>query len=90
MKIKFCYTPDYLFLLYKTGEYSQSFQEYKFAFPELYIFDWDCNYLCGVKIGIAIHEIAYDEKNQNLIGLDRIDDIAYSFDLSELMSSIKR
>lgn len=85
-----CYTPDYLFLLYKAGKYSKSFPDYNDAFPEVYVFDWDCNYLGGVKLGQEVHDIAYDEKNKKLIGLHRSDDIIYSFDLSSFMSSLKK
>lgn len=85
-----CYTPDYLFLLYHAGEYSQSFPDYDDSFPEVYVFDWDCNYLGGIKLGQEVHDIAYDEKNRKLIGLQRSKDIIYSFDLSELISSIEK
>lgn len=85
-----CYTTDYVILLYKSGDYSRSFPDYKNALSEILIFDWNCNYIGGAKLGKKVHDIAYDEKNMKLIGLCRGDDIVYSFDLSELMSSIKR
>lgn len=85
-----CYTSDYVFLLYKAGKYSQSFPVYKDSFSEVYVFDWDCNYLGGIKLGQEVHDIAYDEKNQKLIGLRRSDDIIYSFDLSSFMSSLTK
>lgn len=85
-----CITSDYLFVLYRAGEYTRSFSGNNDDCPELYVFDWDCNYLGGVKLGNKIRDIAYDEKHQRLIGLQRGEDILYSFDLSELISSIEK
>ena len=85
-----CYTLDYLFILYYAGEYSQGFPVYDDAFPEVYVFDWDCNFLGGVKLGQEVHDIAFDEKNQILIGLNRGDDSMYSFDLSSFMLSLTK
>ena len=85
------FNSDYIMFLYVAGDYSKNVENYGVdSKPELLIFDWEGNYLGGAKLSLPVARIAYDERRQLLIGLDCNDDKFYSFDLSELMSSIEK
>lgn len=85
------YNSDYIMFLYVAGDYSKNVENYGVdSKAELLIFDWDGNYLGGAKLGSPVSRIAFDKRRQLLIGLDCNDDKFYSFDLSELMSSIDK
>lgn len=85
------YNSDYIMFLYVAGDYSKNVENYGVdSKPELLIFDWDGNYLAGAKLSLPVSRIAFDKRRQILIGLDFNDDKFYSFDLTDLISSIDK
>lgn len=81
-------TDDFLFVLYFAGDYCVNNPNNPDAAPELLVFDWDGNYLTGVKLDTRVKSIAYDSKHQVLYGLNRIKDEIYSFDISDVMDRL--
>lgn len=46
------------------------------------LFDWDCNIIKTFASDVAINRIAYDKKNNNLYGIDRVKENVYKFNLN--------
>lgn len=82
-------TDDFILLLYFGGDYSVNTPDYSNAAPELLFFDWDGNYITGIKLNVRVKDIAYDAKNRVLYGLNRLKDEIYSFDLSGVMEHLQ-
>lgn len=76
-------TPDYIFTLHRGNIRSYEDKENT---PNLYIFDWDGNFVCGAKMGVDIHRLAFDEKKRIMYGGNYIEEKIYSFDLNSLLN----
>lgn len=82
-------TEDFFMVLYIGGDYYVESPEESKA-PELLLFDYEGNYLCGAKLLQAIHRIAYDSITKTLYGADISEEKIYSYDFTELISSIEK
>ena len=77
---------DYFFVLYWNGDYSNGFER-KERKPELFVFDWDGNFLSGAKLDQRVMSIEYDENNKTLYGINRTTESLYKFDVKPLISN---
>lgn len=82
-------TEDFFMVIYIGGDYYVESPEESKA-PELLLFDYEGNYLCGAKLMQAIHRIAYDSITKTLYGADTSEEKIYSYDFTELISSIEK
>ena len=80
---------DIILVLYFAGDYAVNASDYSTASPELLLFDWEGNYLTGVKLDKRVKDIAYDPKHHVVYGINRLKDEIYSFDISEVVERIK-
>ena len=77
-------TDDFFMVLYIGGDYFVESPEESKA-PELLLFDFEGNFLCGVKVMNDIHKIAYDPRTKTLYGANILEEIIYSYDISEIV-----
>ena len=81
-------TNDFIIANYCGGSYfKQGFDSENYC-TELILFDWDGNYLCGLKIGLNINRTAYDPERKILFGLDRVREKVYEFDFAPIVDYI--
>ncbi len=88
-------TSNFILVLYTAGDYTLNTAkandtDEETPIPELLAFNWNGNYLGGVKLGEVIGDIAFDEEHNILYGLNPVLETFYSFNLSEFISSIKQ
>ena len=83
-------TPDFFLILYQGGDYSKTGGKTEEQKQELLAFDWDGNYLGGVKLGSDVRSIAYDQSHNMLYGLNTVYETFYSFDLTEFTKSFAK
>lgn len=84
------YTSDIFLVTYFGGKFTEeAIKEGKMR-GELLVFDWDGNYLGGVKLDTNYHSSSYDPKNKMLYALNIASEKIFTFDLSGLMSTIER
>lgn len=88
---RFCFlrgtvSKDYIFIEYDSGDYSISFPDAEYYPSELLVFDWGGNYLGGAKFKMPLLNIAYNEKDTILYGIDFNEKI-FSFDVRNLINS---
>lgn len=82
---------DYLLVFYLNGDYrKQSVKEGNNSAAELLAFDWNGNYLGGVKIDLVAQDFAYDSKNKILYGYRIFDEKIIAYDLSEFVNSFAK
>lgn len=77
----------FFMIFYLAGEYSVNATDYEHTKAELLFFDWQGNYLTGVKMGVPIHRIAYDQKHHILYGADIDEGKLYSFDIEDILKN---
>lgn len=82
-------TDDFILVLYFAGDYCLNTPNYSDASPELLFFDWEGNYLTGIKLDVRVKDIAYDAKHRVLYGLNRLKDVIYSFDISDTIEQLQ-
>lgn len=70
---------------YKAGDYAINSPDKENPLSELLVFDWEGNYLGGAKFKMPLVQIAYNEKNTILYGVDYNEKI-FSFDLRNLIN----
>jgi hypothetical protein len=87
----FACTSDIIMTTYIAGAYSVNVSDY-FAEskPELLFFDWDGNYLGGVKLNQRTTRFSYDSIHQRIIGIDYSNEVLYSYDISSIMSAFSK
>lgn len=82
-------TESMLLVLYLNGDYrKKSLKQGNGGASELLAFDWEGNYLGGVKLDLAIHNLAYDSKRCKLFGYRINDEKTIMYDLTNFMKSI--
>ena len=87
----FACTSDIIMTIYIAGDYSVNVSDYfSESKPELLFFDWDGNYLGGVKLNQRTNRFAYDSIHQRIIGLDYSNEVLYSYDISKILSSFSK
>lgn len=75
---------NYIFMRYKAGKYAINSPDKERPLSELLVFDWYGNYLGGAKFKMPLVQIAYNEKDTVLYGVDYNEKI-FSFDLRDLI-----
>lgn len=84
-------TDNLFFVIYLNGDYSRdNFIESRGEAKELLAFDWDGNYVGGVKLDYGVTDLAYDSKHNILYGIRSVDERIVSFDLSDFIKSIDK
>lgn len=78
---------NFFMIFYLAGKYSVNTPDYEHTKAELLFFDWQGNYLTGVKMGVPIHRIAYDQRHYILYGADIDEEKLYSFDVENIMKN---
>lgn len=77
-------TDDFFVAIYMGGDYfAESPKES--STPELLLFDYEGNYLCGAKVKNHINSIAYDPRTKTLYGADCSEEKIYAYDFSEIV-----
>ena len=80
---------DYFLVFFTNGDYrKKSIKNGNIKAAELLAFDWEGNYLGGVKMDILAQDYTYDSKNNILYGFSIFNEKIISFDLSEFIKSI--
>lgn len=87
----FACTSDIIMTTYIAGDYSVNVSDYfSEARPQLFFFDWDGNYLGGVKLDQQTNRFSYDNLHKRIIGLDYANEVLYSYDISKILSSFSK
>ena len=81
-------TKDFIVTNYCGGSFCEEALKEDLYYSELILFDWEGNYLCGIKTKLNICRCAYDEEHKILYGLDRLTEKIYSFDLNPIVEYI--
>ncbi len=81
-------TNDFIITNYCGGSFFKEDLANGHYYTELVLFDWDGNYLCGIKIKLNISRCAYDEVNKILYGIDGPQEKVYQFDFSPIVEYI--
>lgn len=82
-------TNNVFFVIYLNGDYSKdNFRQTRGEAKELLAFDWEGNYVGGVKLDYGVTDLAYDSKRNILYGIRSVDEKIVSFDMSDFMKSI--
>lgn len=82
---------NYFLVLYMNGEYKKkNWNQGNWEATELLAFDWEGNYLGGVKLDIHVHDLAYDSKSGLLYGFRINDEKIVTYDLSNFIKSIEK
>jgi hypothetical protein len=84
-------TEKFLLVMYMNGEYrKESIKKGNREATELLAFDWDGNYLGGVKLDLFVQDLAFEPKTNLLYGLRIRDEKIVTFDLSDFVKSIDK
>lgn len=84
-------TDDMFFVIYLNGNYSrENFVQTRGEAKELLAFDWEGNYVGGVKLDYGVTDLAYDSKRNILYGIRSVDEKIVTFDLSDFVKSIDK
>ena len=75
---------SYFMVLYRNGDYTNKTTLGDYHLPEVLVFDWDGNYITGLKMDHFIRCIEYDEKHKVLYALDYEDEL-YAYDLGTII-----
>ena len=78
-------TEDYFMVTYQNGDYSRIEREDGTHYPELLIFDWEGNYIKGLKMDRFCNGLGFDEKKKILYTLSTISEQIYCYDLSSYL-----
>ncbi len=82
---------DYFLVFFANGDYrKKSLQEGNEMAAELLAFDWEGNYLGGVKMDILAQDYTYDSKNNILYGFSIFNEKIIAYDLSEFVNSFAK
>lgn len=82
-------TEKFFLVIYMNGDYRKGMMKQgNGEATELLAFDWDGNYLGGVKLDTFVHDLAFDSNTNLLYGLRIRDEKIVTFDLSEYIKSI--
>ena len=89
--LDFACTSDIIMTTYIAGDYSVNVSDYfSESKPELLFFDWDGNYLGGVKLNQRTTRFSYDSIHQKIIASDYSNEVLYSYDISKILSSFSK
>lgn len=81
----------FLLVMYLNGDYrKENIKKGNGEATELLAFDWEGNYLGGVKLDLFVHDLAFDPKSNLLYGLRIRDEKIVTFDLSDFIKSIDK
>lgn len=84
-------TDDMFFVIYLNGDYRKdNLFESRGEAIELLAFDWEGNYVGGVKLDYGATDLAYDSKRNILYGIRSVDEKVVAFDLSAFVKSIEK
>ena len=84
-------TDDMFFVIYLNGDYRKdNLIESRGEAIELLAFDWEGNYVGGVKLDYGVTDLAYDSKLNILYGIRSADEKVVAFDLSDFVKSIEK
>ncbi|MBR4793920.1 MAG: hypothetical protein IK038_09690 [Bacteroidaceae bacterium] len=84
-------TEDFFLVIYMNGDYrKEKLKQGNGEATELLAFDWDGNYLGGVKLDIFVQDIAFDSLSNLLYGLRIRDEKIVTFDLSDFIKTIEK
>jgi hypothetical protein len=78
-------TENYIFVYYRNGDYSHVQRPGDDFYPELLIFDWDGNYIKGLKMDRNSISPAYNENSKILYTFCNRTEQLYEYDLSGLL-----
>lgn len=78
-------TENYIFVYYRNGDYSHIQRPGDDFYPELLIFDWDGNYIKGLKMDRNSISPAYNENSKILYTFCNRTEQLYEYDLSGLL-----
>lgn len=84
------YSSDRFMVFYFGGRCTEEAVREGVMRGELMLFDWDGNYLGGVKMDTNFLSASYDPETMRLYAADTIEDKIFTFDLSPLMKSIDK
>lgn len=80
---------DFFLVIYMNGDYRRkNIDQSKGEATELLAFDWDGNYLGGVKLDMFAQDLAFDSKSNLLYGFRLREEKIVTFDLSDFIESI--
>lgn len=80
---------NFFLVLYMNGEYKKkNLRQGNRDATELLAFDWEGNYLGGVKLDVHVHDLAYNSKSGLLYGFRINDEKIVTYDLSDFIKSI--
>jgi hypothetical protein len=75
---------DGFFILYYASDNPQNSKELQY--PDVLRFDFEGNFIQGLRMETPIGRIEFDKSRNRLIGVDMADETLYSFDLSEYIA----
>lgn len=81
-------TNDFIITNYCGGSFYKDGVSDGHYYTEFVLFDWEGNYLCGIKIKLNICRCAYDEVNKILYGVDLVTEKLYAFDFKPIVEYI--
>lgn len=81
-------TNDFIITNYCGGSFYKDGVADEHYYTEFVLFDWEGNYLCGIKIKLNICRCAYDEVNKILYGVDLVTEKLYAFDFKPIVEYI--
>ena len=82
---------DYFLVFFTNGDYrKKSIKNGNIKAAELLAFDWNGNYLGGVKMDILAQDYTYDSNNMILYGYRIFDEKIIAYDLSEFVNSFAK
>ncbi len=79
---------DIFLVSYFGGEHTEKAMKEGKMRGELLLFDWDGNYIGGVKLDTNYHSSSYDSKGKKLYAVNIASEKIFTFDLSEFMKNI--
>ena len=79
---------NFFFILYWSSERNKTINESSDEIPVLLIFDYSGNFIASTKLDTKINRIAIDVNDNVLYGINCPNDIFYTFDVNNLLSSI--